>query len=279
MTPRPAAGILLVTLAAVAVTAGMAGCSKRGESEKTALPAGSRVALIKNRVDVPAFTASDLDGRAVSTAALRGKVVIVNFWATWCPPCREEIPDLIALQNKYKDRVQVIGIAQDSGSVEDVRAFALKNGMNYPTVLSTPEIEKIFPGVSALPTTFILDREGRLAQKHVGLLNAKRTELETLALSGNAPEIEIVDAEDEDKAREQEAKARVQNAAQANKIPGVDLAKLSPEARARALQQLNSEHCSCGCGLTLAQCRIDDPSCTVSLPLAQELVKKLASGT
>ena len=78
--------------------------TRRVESELKEAPAGSRVALIKDRVAVPAFTAPDLDGRPVSTAALRGKVVIVNFWATWCPPCREEIPDLIALQNKYKDQ-------------------------------------------------------------------------------------------------------------------------------------------------------------------------------
>jgi thiol-disulfide isomerase/thioredoxin len=278
MTPRRAAGILLVSLAAVALIAVMVGYTKRVESELAEAPAGGRVALLKDRVEVTAFTAPDLHGRPVSTAALRGKVVIVNFWATWCPPCREEIPDLIALQNKYKDQLQIIGVAQDSGSPADIRAFEAKYGMNYPTVISTPEIERIFPGVSALPTTFILDRDGRLAQKHVGMLNARRTELETLALSGKAPEITIVDAEDEDKIRAQEATARVKNAAQANKIPGVDLAALSPEARAKVLEQLNTERCSCGCGLTLAQCRIDDPSCTVSLPLAQDLVKKVAAG-
>ena len=208
MTPRRAAGILLACLAAVALIAGMVRYTRRVESELKGAPASGRVALLKERVAVPAFTAPDLSGRMVSTAALRGKVVIINFWATWCPPCREEIPDLIALQNKYKDSVQIIGVAQDSGSPADIRAFEAKYGMNYPTVISSPEIEKLFPGVAALPTTFILDREGRLAQKHIGMLNAAVTELETLA-----------------------------------------------------------------------QCRIDDPSCTVSLPLAQELVKKVVAGT
>ena len=278
MSPRRLPGAVLSAAALVLLIAGVSGCTRGAEkSPQQNTGRTGTVKLLKERAEVASFTAPDLDGRAVSTAALRGKVVLVNFWATWCPPCREEIPDLIALQAKYKDTLQIIGIAQDSGSIEDVRKFAAEHGMNYPTVLSTPDLEKLFPGVSALPTTFVLDRDGRLAQKHVGMLNAERTELETLALSGTAPGIVVTEAEDEDKARQEEAKARVQNAAQANKIPGVDLATLSPEARAKVLQALNSEHCSCGCGLTLAQCRIDDPTCSVSLPLAQALVKKIAA--
>src|SRR3954462_3821101 len=117
-------------------------------------PAGT-VKLRKERVEVASFTAPDLDGRAVSTAALRGKVVLVNFWATWCPPCREEIPDLVALQTKYKDTLQIVGVSQDSGSLEDVRRFAREHGMNYPTIMSTPELEKLFPGIYALPTSFM----------------------------------------------------------------------------------------------------------------------------
>jgi hypothetical protein len=136
--------------------------------------------------------------------------------------------------------------------------------------MSTPEIEKLFPGIYALPTSFIVDRDGRLAQKHIGMLNASLTEVETRSLAGLAPEIKVVYAEDEDR-------VRLANAAQANKIPGVDLSSLPGERRDQALKALNTEHCTCGCGLTLAQCRLDDPDCSVSLPLAQDLVKKIAA--
>ena len=235
--------LILATLGAigaVALIAAMVGYTRRVESELTGATATTgTVKFLKERVAVPPFTAVDIDGRPIATAALRGKVVIVNFWATWCPPCREEIPDLVALQKKYKDQLQIIGISQDSGSVDDVREFAREHGINYPTVMSTPEIEKLFPGVYALPTTFILDREGRLAQRHIGMLNAARTEAETRSLAGIAPELQVVYAEDE-------AKVRLANAAQANKIPGVDLSSLSPERRAEVLKALNTELCTCG---------------------------------
>jgi thiol-disulfide isomerase/thioredoxin len=264
---------IVLTLAAVAVilaVVAMVRYTKRAETELAHASAGGRVKLLKERAEIPSLSAPDVKGQHVSTAALRGKVVLINFWATWCPPCREEIPALIALQNKYKDQLQIVGVAQDSGSIDDVRRFAEAHGMNYPTVLSTPDIEKLFPGIYALPTSFLLDRDGRLAQKHIGLLNASLTDLETQALAGINPAIEIVAAEDDDK-------VRLANAAQANKIPGIDLSTLTPEKRAAALQALNSEHCTCGCGLTLAQCRLDDPTCSVSLPLAQSVVKRIAA--
>jgi thiol-disulfide isomerase/thioredoxin len=259
----------LCLLGGAAVIAAMVRYTRSVEADLTKAPASSgSVRLLKDRVEIPAFVATDLNGRPISTAALRGKVVLINFWATWCPPCREEIPDLVALQDKYKDQLQIIGISQDSGSVEDVRRFVAEHRMNYPTVMSTAEIEALFPGVYALPTTFVLDREGKLAQKHVGLLNAAITDTETRSLAGLAPEVAVVYTDEEDK-------VRVSNAAQANKIPGIDLSGLSPERRAEALKALNSEHCTCGCGLTLAQCRVDDPDCSVSLPIAQQLVEKI----
>src|SRR4051794_5685824 len=231
---------------------------------------GTTITFLRDRAAVPSFTASDLAGRQVATDTLRGKVILVNFWATWCPPCREEIPDLIALQERLKDHLQIVGVSQDAGSAEAVRRFADAFHINYPVVMSTPEIERLFPNVYALPTTFLIDRDGRIAQKHVGMLNASLTEVETRALAGvdaNA-RVELVDDDD---------KVRIQNAAQANKIPGIDLASLSAAKKEKALQELNAQHCTCGCSLTVAQCRVDDPSCTVSQPLADDIVKKIAA--
>ena len=265
--------LILAAIAAATIAAivGMVRYTHRVEERMAnASASGTTITFLRERASVPAFTAPDLSGRQVSTQALRGKVILINFWATWCPPCREEIPDLVALQEKYPDQLQIIGVSQDSAPAQVVQQFAAANRMNYPTVMSTPDIEKLFPGVYALPTTFLIDREGRLAKKHVGMLNASLTEIETRALAGLDVDarVELVDDED---------KVRLENAAQANKIPGIDLSVLTPEQKTKALQTLNTEPCTCGCGLTVAQCRVDDPSCSVSLPLAQDIVKKIAS--
>ena len=218
----------------------------------------------------PAFTATDLDGRQISMAALRGKVVIVNFWATWCGPCRAEIPDLVALQEKYRDTLQVIGVSEDEAGVDVVKRFAAEHKVNYPIVMMTPEIEKLFPGIGALPTSFIVDRESRVVQKHVGMLTARTTESETRHLAGLPVNASIEQFD-------QTQGLQIVNGAQATTIPGLDLASLSVAKRTDALQKLNAQPCTCGCDLTLARCRVDDPSCSVSLPLAQQIVKQIAA--
>lgn len=243
-----------------------------GDAVLHEVPAGQPLTLrfFKDPAPVADVSMRDLDGRTLSPAALRGKVVIVNFWATWCPPCRAEIPDLVALQARYADRLQVIGVSQDEGSVEVVRRFAAQQHMNYPIVMMTPELETGFPGIAALPTSFVVDRSGRVVQRHVGMLNAVVTEQEMRSLAGlpvNAS-IEQID-------RAQPAKAQLGNA-QATQIPGVDLAKLTPDRRTQALQKLNTDACTCGCENTVAKCRIDDPKCTTSLPLAQRIVQDIA---
>ena len=228
------------------------------------------ISLVADPVSLPALTMRDLDGRTITTDDLRGKVTLVNFWATWCGPCRAEIPDLIQLQARYPDHLQVIGVSADEGPVLVVEDFATQFGINYPIVMSTPELNRAFPGVRALPTSFIVDPEGRVVRTHVGLINPGVLEQETRFLAALDPDI-TVDIVEEDE------HGRLVNAAHATEIPGVDLTVLSPEQRATALQRLNEEGCDCGCQLTLAQCRINDSDCGFSLPLAQQVVAEIAA--
>jgi thiol-disulfide isomerase/thioredoxin len=243
-----------------------------GRAESDAGANGERVTLrfFRNPASAPVLAMRDLDGREVSLASLRGKVVLVNFWATWCGPCRAEIPDLVALQEKYRDQLQVIGISQDEVPVDLVRRFAADHRMNYPVVMSTPEIEKLFPGVNALPTSFIVDRESRIVQKHVGMLTASLTEQETRSLAGLPVNASIEEVD-------QAQGLKLENGAQAMTIPGVDLSAFDVAKRTEALQKLNSQPCTCGCDLTVARCRVDDPSCGVSLPLARQIVQQIAN--
>ena len=244
-------------------------------SPEPSAPGGERVTLrfFRDPKPAPVFHLKDLDGREISSASLRGKVVIVNFWATWCGPCRAEIPDLVALQEKYKDTLQIIGISEDEAGVEVVKRFADEHHVNYPVAMTTPEIEKLYPGISALPTSFILDRESRIVQKHVGMLTARTTEYEARHLAGLP-----VNASIEEVDQSQGLKLNLEHGAQALTIPGIDLASLPLAKRTEALQKLNSQPCTCGCDLTLARCRVDDPTCGVSLPLAQQIVKHIAGG-
>jgi thiol-disulfide isomerase/thioredoxin len=259
-------GVLLLVMAA--------GCSKAPQTaEAPAAGAttgdGPVVQLLKDPVTVPSFTVTDVDGHSISLASLKGKVVLVNFWATWCPPCRAEIPDLVKLQERYRDKLVILGISEDEIPPEQVKAFAATMKVNYAVAMTTPELKKIFRGVSALPTTFVIDREGKLVRKHVGLLNAPETELEAQVLTGVRTDARIERIEDEDR-------VRLKNAAQATEIPGVDLTKMKPGQRTEAIKAMNAEDCTCGCALTLAECRINDPSCSVSLPLARKLAEKIA---
>ena len=261
-------------LAALCGLVSAAACSK-GTAPPEGTPVESNgeavvVQLLKDPAPLADFTLTDLNGRTISSADLRGKVVLVNFWATWCPPCRAEIPDLIKLQDKYRDQLVVLGISEDEVPPDEVKAFVAEQKMNYPVAMTTPALAKIFRGVSALPTTFVIGRDGKLEQRHTGMLNAEQTELEAQVLTGLNQNARIERVDDP-------ARARLENAAQATSIPGVDLAKLTPAKRTEAIKALNADDCTCGCGLTLAECRINDPTCSVSLPLAQKMVEKITN--
>jgi thiol-disulfide isomerase/thioredoxin len=231
------------------------------------------IRFASNPQAVPPFLARDINGGVVSTAEWHGKVVLLNFWATWCPPCREEIPELIDLESRYKDRLQVIGISiDDPEDVGQVKRFSEREGVNYPIVMASREILMEYGGVPALPTSFVVNTDGKIVQKHVGLYPTYVYETELRSLLGLPVEATVETFEDT-------GQIFLKNAALATELPDVDFTGLSPELKKAALKRLNSEGCSCGCKLTLAQCRINDTLCPVSKKLAAKVVSEITAGS
>ena len=229
-----------------------------------------RVRFIKNPKPIPELTMTTLDGKTITSKELVGKVVIVNFWATWCAPCRAEIPDLVKLQTQYKDHVVIIGVLSEDEPGPRVSRFAADYKINYPIVPETKELLAAFPGIYALPTTFMVGPDGKMMQKHIGQIRPAQIELEARGLA-NLP----VDAEVEYEPANKEAV--LASDARATEIPGIDLSVLTAEQKTLALNRLNDEPCDCGCGLTIAQCRINDSTCAVSPKLAAKILAEVRS--
>lgn len=139
-----------------------------------------------NAVRTADVTVKDVDGNEVSTRAWRGRVTLVNFWATWCVPCRTEVPDFVALQDQYRDQLQIIGISVDRGSVEPVRQFVGEYRINYPIVMDNPRLTNLFPRFAGLPTSFILDRDSKIVQQYVGRMSRSTYEHQIRQLMGLA---------------------------------------------------------------------------------------------
>lgn len=119
----------------------------------------------------PALGLRDLHGRTLRLSSYKGKVVLLNFWATWCPPCRAEMPDLIKMQRRYRSLgLQVIGITYPPEEIDEVRQFVRKLGINYPIALGMKETKARFDQTETLPVTIVIDRRGNIHERIEGIL-------------------------------------------------------------------------------------------------------------
>ena len=127
----------------------------------------------------PNFVLKNLHGKTVKLSDFQGKVIILDFWATWCPPCQAEIPHFVELQKDYGEKgLQIIGISLDRGRLKVVKSFARKYKINYPVLLGNIEVTQKYGGIRGIPTTFIIDQKGRIVKKFVGYRDKKIFESE-----------------------------------------------------------------------------------------------------
>ncbi len=120
----------------------------------------------------PGFTLKTVDGKTVSLADYKGKAVLVNFWATWCGPCKLEMPWLIDLQKKYAAQgFTVLGVSEDDDSAKTVGDFAAKMGVNYPILMSSEAISKAYGGIDYLPVSYYIGRDGKVVAEVGGLIS------------------------------------------------------------------------------------------------------------
>lgn len=129
------------------------------------------------------LTLKDMHGKDVSLAAYKGKIVLINFWATWCAPCKAEIPDFVALQEQYAKDVQILGVSVDD-TPEDVQPYAAQLKMNYPVLigLNRKDVETAYGPFLGIPQTFIVARDGTICRKHAGIASKAKFEAEIKAL-------------------------------------------------------------------------------------------------
>ena len=131
---------------------------------------GGGAGVAKKSAAAPDFTLDSLEGKSMRLSDLRGKAVLLNFWATWCGPCKIEMPWFVELQNQYGSQgLQIVGVAMDDASKEDIAKFAKEMGVNYPVLIGKEAVGDAYGGVPALPESFFIGRDGKIVDKIIGL--------------------------------------------------------------------------------------------------------------
>jgi peroxiredoxin len=232
-----------------------------------------------NHPMAPDFALTDLNGRQLSLADYKGKVVLLDFWATWCGPCRIEIPGFVQLQDRYRAQgFAVIGISMDDGPAP-VREFYREFKMNYPVAMADDKVSELFGGIFGLPTTFLIGRDGRIYSKHVGATDVSVFEEEIKELLSVEPDQEAAEFKPAAGAR-RSGKIEMGDPAEVDsEVPGVNLSKLTAAQVVAFKKHLEAQPCDCGCKLNLLKCRLDDRSCGVSRRLARQELGKFLNGT
>jgi cytochrome c biogenesis protein CcmG/thiol:disulfide interchange protein DsbE len=165
---------------------GFAGCNSRGAGTATVDESGRPTNAGKELPNEPDVTFKDLQGKDVPLSSFKGKVVVVNFWATWCEPCRVEIPWMIDFQQKFGDKgFTLLGVAMDEEGKSVVEPFVQKTQfdvdghnmtMNYPIVLGNDDLAAKFGGLIGLPTSVVISRDGKVAKRFIGLVSHDQLE-------------------------------------------------------------------------------------------------------
>lgn len=169
--------ILLITAVAIGAV-WFSSCAKTGETSESA-----KLKAEHTRNEAADFALEDANGQTLKLSDLRGKVVLLNFWATWCGPCKIEIPWFVEMEREFKDQgFAVVGVSMDEDGWKAVKPFMADMKVNYRMVLGTEEMAQLYGGVQALPTSFILDRNGKVASVHMGIVSRKVFEEEIRAL-------------------------------------------------------------------------------------------------
>lgn len=164
--------LILTIVAAVVLAAAVVWYSGRREATppREAAPGSAPAPAVPRTI--PAFSLSDVSGNRVDSSLFRGRPAVINFFATWCPPCREEIPGFVAVYDKYKGRgIELVGISLDTDTRGNLPAFVMTNRIAYRILLGNVDTVKAFAWGSAIPATFFIGRDGEIKNVHVGFID------------------------------------------------------------------------------------------------------------